>query len=79
MSAQEEWERHLSHGIRLSERHIVRHAFAAIAELEAENQRLRAALGRIDIIVFDVPNTGNPDSAVMDVARIIAETEGVQP
>lgn len=37
------------------------------------------ALARIDRIVFDVPRTSNADSAVMDIARIIAEHDEVRP
>jgi hypothetical protein len=44
-------------------------------QAEAELAALKAALSRIDIIVYDVPKTGDADSAVMDVARVIAEVE----
>jgi hypothetical protein len=46
---------------------------AAIAALEAENERLRATIRRIDAIAFNVPRTGDPDTAVMDICRIIIE------
>ena len=35
MSRLEEYERHLGHGIKLAERHIVQHADAAITEVTA--------------------------------------------
>ena len=42
-------------------------------ELMDEVDALKAVLRRIDSAVQDVVKTGNPDVAVMDIARIIAE------
>lgn len=53
------------------DQHMTEHT--ARLQAEAENERLRETLKRIDHIVFDVPRTGDPNSAVMDIARVIAE------
>lgn len=44
-----------------------------VIELRKQLEQAEAALRRIDAIVFDVPKTGDADSAVMDIARVIAE------
>lgn len=56
--------------------HDAMEAWRIIAhDLRAENAELRSALKRIDHIVYDVPKTGDPDSAVMDIARVVAEVD----
>jgi hypothetical protein len=55
------------------EERVLQYADDAIAALEAENERLRATIRRIDTIAFNVPRTGDPDTAVMDICRIIIE------
>jgi hypothetical protein len=52
---------------------VMKAADAMRDELLAELAALRAFLARIDTLVSEVPKTGDPDSAVMDVMRVVCE------
>lgn len=52
---------------------VIRRLAERTKKSEDEIRKLREMLDKIDKIVLDVPKTGDPDSAVMDIARVITD------
>jgi hypothetical protein len=69
------YDDHAAHGGEVETEPVFEAADAMRDELLAVIERQAKMLRRIDAIVLDVPKTGDPDSAVMDIARVFSDAD----